>query len=163
MPCTDVADKLTMLLNPDDTIRAYSFEKRTCAGAVGHKSLLMAYVGGKTLDEVCTWNWAYWLSLAQPADVIEEFILAKHVAALHELYNELVGSGETFATGEYTSVIDEYIVEAAFIKIVAFIPVAIDVAKVKSCGDVDDAGCGDKCGCVAKKKALAKKAALASV
>lgn len=154
MPCQDVSDKLTVILNPDDTIRAYSFAKNTCGGAVGNKALLMPWLKGKTWEQIMNLDYEVLLKEIKAEDETAMFLVYKHLTSLQALGQVL--EGDSF---NEVCEIDEMLVEPDFTKITAFLKVIVDPKIVKSCGHANTKnivqlnnldqgiGCGSNCKC----------------
>lgn len=138
MPCSDVTEVLSVTLNEQDCLKAYSFSKRTCGQGVGAQSLLIDQLGGKTLEELLAYTADDFLAEFPIVDEIEEFLSLKHLFAIQGALEVLTGleSGgkdDPFAASGISYSEDETVVEGR-------ISVDLMTEKIKGCGNCGTCG-----------------------
>lgn len=87
MPCNDVTEIIMVTLDAEDRLKKYLLAKKTCGRGVGHASLLLEELSGRSAGEI--------LSLG-PDDIqretgIEDFLRQKHLMALQGALAVLTG------------------------------------------------------------------------
>ncbi len=141
MPCSDVTEILSVTLDEQECLKAYTFSKRTCGQGVGAQSLLIDQLGGKTLQELLAYTADDFLTEFPIADEIEEFLSLKHLFAIQGALEVLTGkeSGGKDAAFAASGIFygeDETVVEGR-------ISIDLVTEKIKACGN-----CGT---CVSEK------------
>ncbi|MCH8205331.1 MAG: hypothetical protein IID09_09210, partial [Candidatus Hydrogenedentes bacterium] len=74
MPCKDVTELLEVVLDGEDRLKAYKFQKRTCGQGVGAESLLIDQLEGRSLEELLDKTAEDFLTEFPIFDEIEEFL-----------------------------------------------------------------------------------------
>ncbi len=52
MPCHDVTECITVVVDGEDRLKSYSFTKRTCGQGIGQEDLLHDTLAGRPVDEL---------------------------------------------------------------------------------------------------------------
>jgi hypothetical protein len=152
MPCSDVTERIQVVVDGEDRLKDYTLTKRTCGQGVGAPELLLGQLQGKSIEQILDFDAEqYWDEFPLEGPVTDEteileFLALKHLFALQGTLEVLVGKasggqGQTCAAAEIMNDGDDLIIEAL---------IAVDVVteKIKSCG-----GCGS---CGSKKKGRKK-------
>lgn len=136
MPCNDVTEIIQVTLDSEDRLTKYLFAKKTCGRGVGHASLLLEELSGRSAEEI--------LSLG-PDDIrretgIEDFLRQKHLMALQGAMAILTGEAYGGVTDWCAPL--EIVREGDETLIRARILVDILTERIAACGG--RAGCGCK-------------------
>lgn len=93
MPCNDVTESITVVVDRRDRLHGYSFTKRTCGRGVGAHDLLSDYLAGRTVDEIASISAKQCLEELSVQATIEEFLALKHLVAVQAALDVLTGRG----------------------------------------------------------------------
>ena len=150
MPCSDVTERIEVVLDGQDRLKEYRFAKRTCGQGVGAESLLIDQLQGRSLEELVNKTAEEFLEEFPIFDEIEEFLSLKHLFAIQGALEVLTGKEpggpyDAFAASNVVYTEDETRIEG-------FISVDIVTDKIKACG-----GCGT-CGSEKAQPGRAKNA-----
>lgn len=91
MPCTDITENIRVTLDHDNRIDSYTLSKKTCGGAIGVESLLLAHVGGRSIDDIVGNHELSFLQPSMSEDEIEAYLKLKHFHAIQSVLNVFVG------------------------------------------------------------------------
>lgn len=91
MPCSDVTERIEVVVGPDDRLVHYDFTKRTCGQGVGAKDLLHDVLGGRTVDDILGLDAEGFLALCPVDDELLEFLSLKHFFAVQSALDVLTG------------------------------------------------------------------------
>jgi hypothetical protein len=139
MPCDDVTEVLRIELDPDDRVRAYELNKRTCGRAVGERSLLAEWATGRAAAEVLVADIDAFLHALAPTGEAEEFLVLKHFFALRMGLAVLVGREPGGATDPCAVASLAHGPEGT--ELIAHLRVEVLTEQIRSCGR-----CGKGCG-----------------
>lgn len=145
MPCSDVTEFISVVLDKDERLKEYHFAKRSCGQGIGHESLLIDQLEGRSLEALLRCTPEDFLGEFPIQDEIEEFLSLKHLIAIQSALEVLTGvepgrKGDAFAAADIAYSEDEVTIEG-------LIYVDVVTEKIEACG-----GCGS-CGNAAAKKA----------
>jgi hypothetical protein len=132
MPCNDVTEVLRLEIGRGDRLKNYSFQKKTCGGAVGAESLLLSRIEGRTVAEFLESHADTFIDFDEPAGEVERYLELKHFFAVRAALEVVTGSapggvGSACTIAEIGFDGDTMIIEAEIL-------VAIVAEKIKSCG-----------------------------
>lgn len=132
MPCSDVTELIHVVLDDRDRLKSYRFIKRTCGQGVGVDTLLLAVLGGLTVDEILAITPERFIDEHPVDDPIEEFLGLKHLIAVQWTLDVLTGraaggSGDLCAAAEISFENSETVIDAR-------ISVDLVTEQIKSCG-----------------------------
>ncbi len=157
MPCKDVTELLEVVLDGEDRLKAYRFQKRTCGQGVGAESLLIDQLEGRSLEELLNKTAEDFLTEFPIPDEIEEFLSLKHLFAIQGALEVLTGQepggkDAAFAASGISYGDDETRIEGR---------IAVDVIteKIEACGGC--ASCGSEKVDAGKAKNAERRAARA--
>ena len=155
MPCKDVTELLEVVLDGEDRLKAYKFQKRTCGQGVGAESLLIDQLEGRSLEELLNKTAEDFLTEFPIFDEIEEFLSLKHLFAVQGALEVLTGrepggKNAAFAASEISYGEDETRIQGR---------IAVDVIteKIEACGGC--ASCGSEKTKAGKAKNAGRRAA----
>ncbi len=140
MPCKDVTELLEVVLDGEDRLKEYRFQKRTCGQGVGAESLLIDQLQGRSLEELLNKTAEEFLTEFPIFDEIEEFLSLKHLFAIQGALEVLTGrepggKDAAFAAAGITYGENETAIQGR---------IAVDVIteKIQACGGC--ASCGSE-------------------
>ena len=138
MPCSDVTEILEVVLDGDENLLDYSFNKRTCGQGIGVANLIIDQLRGRSLNELLFVTADEFLGEFTIPDPTEEFLSLKHLFAIQ-------GALEVYSGAESGGVNDAFAVSGIDygendISIRGMISVDVVTEKIKSCGGCK--GCG---------------------
>lgn len=138
MPCSDITDRLEVVLGHDDALHSYTLEKLTCGAPVGQASLLLGWLQGRSAESILTLDGIALREACANLTAKNEFLHFKHLMALQEGLRVLLGkaSGGPGGTCEATSVV----AEPESIRLVASLRVDLITEKIKACGHCRSCG-----------------------
>jgi hypothetical protein len=138
MPCKDVTEILEVVLNADDSLKTYTFSKRTCGQGVGMADLLIEQLRGRPMQELLHKTAQEFLDEFPIADPVEEFLSLKHLFAIQgalEVYAGIASGAKqsAFAVGGIEYGEDDTRIHGR---------IALDVVieKIKACGGCSSCG-----------------------
>jgi hypothetical protein len=139
MPCDDITEVLTMVLDDEDRVVRYALRKRTCGRAVGEESLLAKWVAGRRVADLQDTSIDDLLAALPTDDEALEFLHLKHFFALRLGLAALTGQddggpGSPCAVASVSCGPDGLVFEGE-------VAVAVVTEQIKSCGR-----CGKGCG-----------------
>lgn len=140
MPCSDVTEILEVILDGDENLLDYSFNKRTCGQGIGVANLIIDQLRGRPLNELLFITAEDFLGEFTIPDPTEEFLSLKHLFAIQ-------GALEVYSGAESCGVNDAFAVSGIDygendIHIRGLISVDVVTEKIESCGGCK--GCGTK-------------------
>jgi hypothetical protein len=148
MPCSDITETIDVVLDGSDSLKTYSFRKRTCGQGVGVENLLLDILGGKDADEILDITPEYFLETWPAAEDIEEFLGLKHLIAVQSAIAVLMGRASG-GPGEICAAA-EIVFDGEDTLLAAVIQIDLVTEKIASCGGCK--GCGSTRG--AKKQVI---------
>ncbi|RKX20811.1 MAG: hypothetical protein DRP51_05165 [Candidatus Zixiibacteriota bacterium] len=91
MPCGDITERLKLTVDDNNCLDSYIFSKKTCGGAIGMESLLLDYIGGKSIETIIKSNELTFLQTNLAKEDIETYLRLKHFSAIQSVLNIYVG------------------------------------------------------------------------
>ena len=91
MPCANVDEYITLVLDDQDRLKHYTLRKDACGAAVGHESFLLDQLAGASVNEVLALDPGGFLARFPATDDLQEFLVGKHLAAIQEALKALTG------------------------------------------------------------------------
>ena len=138
MPCTDITELLTLILDHHDRVTAYTLVKRTCGGAVAGRGLIRDWVKHQDIDRVLALRGEQLLT--EPArGPANEYLRLKHLFTVQAALRTYVG----VAQDDDLELIEIESIEhsADHSEIRAVVKLSVLTEKIRACGL-----CGDNCG-----------------
>jgi hypothetical protein len=140
LPCKDVTEVIHVVLDGDDRLIDYAFQKRTCGQGVGTAALLAGHLHGQPADAV--------LAL-EPGDIdpgdpggddaeVLEFLALKHLFAVQSVLEVYTGRAAGRASDACAAA--EISVDGGEVHIRATLSVDVITDRIRSCGGCK--GCG---------------------
>lgn len=140
MPCSDVTERIEIVLDGEDRLKEYEFSKRTCGQGVGMASLLIEQLRGRSLDELLHITGEEFLEEFPFEDEVEEFLSLKHLFAVQGALEVLTGVEPGAKDSAFAASRIEYGENET--RIAGLIAVDVVTEKIESCGGCK--GCGTK-------------------
>ncbi len=138
MPCNDVTELVSVVVDAADRLKAYELTKRSCGQAVGAGSLIADHVLGLSVDAIFDIG-PEEFSDAYPADSgIEEFLALKHLFAVQSALAVLTGR-DSGGPDDLCSAAEIYF-EDGDTELRAQLKVDLITEKIKSCGGCKSCG-----------------------
>jgi hypothetical protein len=142
MPCNDVAEVIRVVIDENDCLKDYAFNKKSCGQGVGAANLLIEGVRGYPVEWFLDVDAGAFLDDNPTDHELEEFLFLKHLFAIQSALEVLVGKaagGPKDACAVADIVCD---IDSGDTVIDAQIPVELMTEKIQSCGACK--GCGKK-------------------
>ena len=92
MPCGDVGENITIVLDVNGRLRSYKLTKSTCGGAVGVESFLLDKLQNKTVAGILSYDPVFSGNHQRPEDHAEEFVALKHLHAVKSTLEVYTGN-----------------------------------------------------------------------
>lgn len=147
MPCQDINDKITIILDNNYKVLDYHFAKLSCGAGIGKSNLLIFLLKNKKINDILNMSFVDIIDYYKPKDETEEFILAKHFIGLQMA--AAVFLGESSGTINDTCTVDQIEYKENQIIYSCFLIVDLDTAKLRPCHTAEGkAVCGVTCNCV---------------
>ncbi len=132
MPCASVDEHISLVLDGRDRLKNYTLRKGVCGAPVGHESFLLDQLAGASVEELLALDSAACLARLPATDGPQEFLVAKHLAAIQEALKALTGKQpagpkDLCAAASIQCDGDETAIGA-------WIAVDVDTERIQSCG-----------------------------
>jgi hypothetical protein len=138
MPCRDVTEFLSVVLDPDERLVSYSFGKQTCGQGIGVADLLLPALRGYTVNELLALSPETVASWTGDVDEIEEFLALKHFIALQSALEVYTGRESTAPDALCSAA--EITADDDHISLHVNIRVDIVTEKIRACGHCRSCG-----------------------
>lgn len=148
MPCSDISDRLSILLDPEDHLLDYQLKKRTCGAPVGNESLLLEWVHGQSVESLLATPYQNFVE-DKEFDGTAEFLAWKHYRLLLNGLAAYTGEIEPNDQMSCTVVATDWSAHGA--EIVIDIQSSLDADNVTPCG-TSCGNCKGNCGAKAKRR-----------
>lgn len=141
MPCDDITEVLDVQLDPEDRLRSYALNKKSCGRAVGESSLAAEWAVGRTVEDLLAASIDDYIAwMPETGEDAEEFLYFKHFFALRMGLGAFVGT-ESGGANDPCAVADvSYGPDGAEFR--ALLRIDAVTEEIRSCGKC--AGCGTK-------------------
>ncbi|MBI4556978.1 MAG: hypothetical protein HY706_05285 [Candidatus Hydrogenedentes bacterium] len=138
MPCKDVTELIEVVIDADDRLKSYTFNKRTCGQAVGAASLLLEQLGGRSIAALSALDADTYLAEFPQQSDVEEFLSLKHLFAIQSVLAVLTGHepggpDDVCAAADISYDGNDLVINAR-------ISVDLVTEKIKSCGHCKSCG-----------------------
>ena len=101
MPCDDISESITVVLDHDERLRYFLFEKLTCGKIVPLSGKLNDLCRGKTLDEIAALGFDEIVRTLGVADEEMYFLVDKELDALQSAVGNYRGAGPELDMARY--------------------------------------------------------------
>jgi len=91
MTCRDTSEIIKIVLDPDERLRDYSFQKESCGRLIGEENLIGRWLFGKTAGEILEIDLADFEQLITQEDDLKHFLALKHFVAVQKGLAVLLG------------------------------------------------------------------------
>jgi hypothetical protein len=94
MPCGNLDELITIVLDPEYRLRSYNLVKENCGHAIGRDDLLLAELKGITVDELLRIEAADLVGPPSKQDTTSGFLNLKHLYAIRAALEVFTGAVE---------------------------------------------------------------------
>jgi len=91
MTCRDTSEIIKIVLDPDERLRDYSFQKESCGRLIGEENLIGRWLFGKSADEILEIDLADFEKIVAQENDIKHFLALKHFVAIQKGLAVLLG------------------------------------------------------------------------
>lgn len=91
MPCANVDEHITLVLDGHDRLKHYTLQKDACGAPVGHESFLLDHLAGASVGELLALDLGGFLARFPATGDLHEFLVVKHLTAIQEALKALTG------------------------------------------------------------------------
>lgn len=131
MPCGDITEKISVVLDSGNRIKSYSFSKKTCGGSIGDDDIIKIDIIDQTAENVIKQHQYGFMQKTYTGDEIVDFLKVKHFLAIKSVLNVYLGNVPGGVGNACTITKIEYDIDSTIIH--AEINSNLDAVKVKSC------------------------------
>lgn len=133
MPCEDTTAEIEVIIDKEERLVSYKYEKMTCGKNIGIGELYTAFASGKAIDYLSELSFEEVLKKCDPANKDEEFLLYMEWMALREALRAYAGKDSDADPERYK--IAEIIAEEDVVIIKMIIYPPPDLPKPVPCGE----------------------------
>jgi len=138
MPCSDVTETLTVVLDAQEHLRHYVLRKKSCDRLIGAEALLAEFFANSTIEQILATTAD---RLPATDDEMHGFLQCKHLYALQAVLNAYIG--EAPAGEKEPCAIAEIVTDEQGATIQARISVDLLTEKIQACSGAK--GCSGCC------------------
>lgn len=91
MPCRDTSETIKIILDSDERLVDYSFQKVSCGRLIGEENLIGLWLFGKPASEILEMDLAEFEKLVIQKDDLKHFLALKHFVAVQKGLAVLLG------------------------------------------------------------------------
>jgi hypothetical protein len=137
VPCDDVTEVIDLELDPEDKLRVYALNKRTCGAEIGASALLLEWLAGRSMPDILALTGEDVVQQYAPPQA-EEFLYFKHLVAVQEALRVLTGAARGALDDACTAV--SVVQEPSGLAFTGHLAVPLMTEKIRACGSCGSCG-----------------------